>query len=197
MLPRGASQHTAVILHIAKVVQSLWRKARQCWSRSVSHLLTSFISSGLPSHGASWSHLALYSFLGSVLEAQGSISNHLHPEGPFLTPYYPTEGSILSPLPRSLQPTGQRAPKPQNIPPKAGCLSEFAAQPCLARSSALCISPTHIQTQKQGTKSETAVVPTQAKQWEASFSPLEVWGCSSSSVHIKVVQQSIKKTQET
>ena len=113
MLPRGASQHTAVILHIAKVVQSLWRKARQCWSRSVSHLLTSFISSGLPSHGASWSHLALYSFLGSVLEAQGSISNHLHPEGPFLTPYYPTESSILSPLPRSLQPTGQRAPKPQ------------------------------------------------------------------------------------
>lgn len=72
----------------------VWRKARQCCSRSA-HLLTSFIASGLLNHWASWSHLALYSFLDSVVEAQGTSSSRLRPEGPFLTPYYPTEASLL------------------------------------------------------------------------------------------------------
>lgn len=98
----GAPQRAAVILHIAKVAQSLWRKARQCCSRSA-HLLTSFISSGLPNHWASWSRLALYSFLGSVVKAQGTSSSCLHPEGPFLTPYHPTEAIVLlSPPSRDL-----------------------------------------------------------------------------------------------
>lgn len=137
----------------------VWRKARQCCSRSA-HLLTSFIASGLPNHWASWSRLALYSFLDSVVEAQGTSSSRLHPEGPFLTPYYPTEASLLSSSPPEtslrdiLSPLGRELLGQRTYPPRAGCMTEFTAQPCLARSSAwisssLCVCPTHIQTQKQ------------------------------------------------
>lgn len=95
----------------------------------------------------------------------------------------------MSPLPRSLQPTGQAESSwAEEQIPKGG-LRARGHRSALPGPLFPTIFVQHTsRLRNKGTKSENTMSPMQAK-----FSPLEVSGCSSSSDHTEVVQPSIKR----